>query len=192
LKTETYQLLTRLHRRHGPREFGKICQKLLAVACRLAGFEHVVERGVQGVDLDVALLTERYATEVKTTEKDSVAFQQKDAEGLASRRQDGYQPLLAVLRLSPFSDWHLVSIEHLRTGNLLIASLRPYRRRNLEERLTPRFDEGLAAHFDGAWTDSQSYLDRVLRELGVQVLDTAAIPSVQPCSHAHYLANANG
>jgi hypothetical protein len=172
LKTESYQLLTRLHRRHGPREFGKICQKLLAIACRLAGFEHVVERGVQGVDLDVALLTERYATEVKTTVKDSVAFVQRDAEGLAARKQDGYQPLLAVLRLRPFSDWHLVRVDQLRTGNLLIASLRPYRHRELEERLTPRFDEGLAAHFDGAWTDSQSYLDNVLRHLGVQLLDT--------------------
>ena len=50
-----------------------IAQKLLAIGFHLAGFDRVVERGVQGVDVDaVGNPGERYATEVKTTQKEAV------------------------------------------------------------------------------------------------------------------------
>jgi hypothetical protein len=74
MTTELYCLLRDLHTRHGAREFGKIVQKLLAIAFRLAGFARVIERGVQGVDVDaVGDPLERSATEVKTTQEDSGA-----------------------------------------------------------------------------------------------------------------------
>src|SRR6266478_6871871 len=90
MSTELYCSLKDLHARHGAREFGKIVQKLLAIGFRLAGFDRIVERGVQGVDVDaVGDSEERYATEVKTTQKDSVPFGPKDMKGLAARQQDG-------------------------------------------------------------------------------------------------------
>jgi hypothetical protein len=160
-----------LHRRHGAREFGKICQKFLAVAYRLAGFSHVVERGVQGVDVDAGDGWERYATEVKTTQKASVHYRQKDVDGLSGRAADGYIPLLGVLRLASLSGWYLARAEPLRPGVLLIDSLRPHRHRDLEGRLQPFFDEAVSAHFQGTLMDSQAYLDGVLREEGVEVCE---------------------
>ena len=54
MKTATYLRLCRLHAAHGPRIFGKVCQKLVALAFQEGGCSHVVERGVQGVDIDAA------------------------------------------------------------------------------------------------------------------------------------------
>jgi hypothetical protein len=170
LNNATYQLLMRLHGHFGPRQFGKVAQKFLALAFQLAGFTHVVERGVQGVDVDAAGgPEERYATEVRTTILDFVPFQKKDADGLASRRQDGYQSRLAVLQLRPLSDWYLVHTDSLRVGRLLIDSLRAHRDRELEIRLRPCFDAALDSHFDGAFAGGQGYLDAILREMGVEI-----------------------
>jgi hypothetical protein len=169
VRTPTYIRLRRLHERHGAREFGKISQKLLAMAYRLAGFGHVVERGVQGVDVDAGNGQEKYSTEVKTTEKGSVPFHQKDAHGLASRVMDGYLPLLGILRLAALSGWHFVRTEALRPGLLLIESLRPYRHKDLERHLETFFDEVVQSHFEGTLAGSQAYLDMILRQAGVDV-----------------------
>jgi hypothetical protein len=129
----------------------------------------VVERGVQGVDVDAGDGRVKYSTEVKTTEKGSVLFHQKDADGLFGRAADGYVQLLGVLRLAPLSGWYLARAENLRPGVLLIESLRPYRLTDLERRLQPCFAEAVANHFEGTLTGSQAYLDQVLREAGVEV-----------------------
>jgi hypothetical protein len=170
VRTVIYQLLSALHERHGPQEFGKICQKFVAIAFRAAGYAHVVERGVQGVDVDAANGSgEKFALELKTTVKDVVEFKRKDADGLASRSQDGYLPLLGVLRLAPLSDWWLAEAVRLRPGRLRVEGLRPYRRRGLEGAIKPFLDDVIEKYFQDTLTGSQAYLDRVLRELGVEV-----------------------
>lgn len=170
MRLDTYRWLCLLHERHGAREFGKIGQKLLAIAYRMAGFGRVIERGVQGVDVDAANGgPDRFSTEVKTTTGTTVLFQAKDAAGLAARRADGYQSLLGVLRLSPLSEWHLADAEHLQVGRLALESLRPYRRRDLEDRLRPCFVTALEEHFEEALVHAQSYLDRVLHDMGIAV-----------------------
>src|SRR5262249_22675601 len=122
---------------YGPREFGKLCQKLLAITYRHAGFVHVVERGVQGVDVDAAGRQAKFATEVKTTINGEIVFQTKDVTGLNARPADGYLPLLGALHLSPLSDWLLADAEHLAPGRLALDKLRPYRRHDLEKCLRP-------------------------------------------------------
>ena len=97
MRTATYVCLKLIYERHGPREFGKVCQKFLAIAYRCAGFS-VVERGVQGVDVDAVRGQAKYTTEVKTTNNDAVVFQAKDVSGLTARGADGYLPLLGALR----------------------------------------------------------------------------------------------
>jgi len=129
-----------------------------------------VERGVQGVDVDAANDTgERYTTEVKTIRKSWVAFQAKDARGLLARANDGYVPLLAVLRLSPLSQWYLLHARDLSPGRLQIDALRPYRCRDLERRVLPLLDEAVERHFEGTLNGSQAYLDDVLRRGGIEV-----------------------
>jgi hypothetical protein len=164
-------MLTGLHRRHGPRKFGIIYQKFVAIAYRTAGFPHVVERGVQGVDVDAANdLSTKYAIEVRTTSKDEVEFKRKDLDGLKSRSQDGYLPLLGVLRLRPLSDWWLAAATDLRVGRLCVESLRPYRCRALEEFIKPYLDHVVEEHFEEAVIHSPAYLDGILRQMGVEIL----------------------
>jgi hypothetical protein len=168
MQRTTYEWLILLYDRYGPREFGKLCQKLLAISFRHAGFIHVVERGVQGVDVDAARGQAKFATEVKTTINGEIMFQAKDITGLNARRADGYLPLLGVLRLSPLSDWLLADAEHLAPGRVAIDKLRAYRRHDLEAQLRPLFAEVVEQHAETALTEAQSYLDRVLRQLGIE------------------------
>ncbi|HYV37557.1 MAG TPA: hypothetical protein VE988_17760 [Gemmataceae bacterium] len=167
----TYNCLINLHHRHGPREFGKICQKMLAISYHRAGFGHVVERGVQGVDLDAANGEIKYTTEVKTTISDSISFEEKDAAGLAARHADGYHRLLAVLQLKPLSDWLIVDAEYLEPGRLHLDTLRPYRRNELETQLRTLFAAVVDEHGESSLTGAQAYLDKVLFRLGVEQQD---------------------
>jgi hypothetical protein len=172
-KTETYRLLKALHCRHGAREFGKISQKLLAISFRLVGFSRITERGVQGVDVDAADdFGEKYSTEVKTTEKDSVLFRHKDKIGLAARSRDGYRPLLGIFRLKPLSGWQFVYAENLQVGPLLIGSV-PLDNRHgiLEGRINPHFNDAVTSHFEGTMSGSQFYLDGILQKIGVEITE---------------------
>jgi hypothetical protein len=164
----TYEWLQELYARYDAREFGKLCQKFLALSFRRAGYGHVVERGVQGVDVDAADGDVKYATEVKTTINHSIAFQDKDVAGLRARECDGYRPLLATLRLSPLSDWLLADAEHLEAGVFTLDQLRPYRRRELEAAICPLFAAVVDEHAEGTLAGAQEYLDSVLRRVGVE------------------------
>jgi Holliday junction resolvase len=169
---ETYRLLTELHGKYGAQEFGKLCQKLLAIAFRMAGYGHVVERGVQGVDVDAVRENgERYAIEVKTGREAFIVLDQNDFRALDARRIDGYRPVLAVLRLALFSEWYFVEATTVRPGRKLIELLRPYRLKDLENRIKPYFDQAVPQHFKEAMDRGQAYLDEVLRTRGVAVGD---------------------
>lgn len=169
MKTETYELLMKLYEKYGAREFGKLCQKFLAIGFQMAGYRHIVERGVQGVDVDVAGESgEKYAIEVKTTVTDSINFGQKDIEGLMKRKENGYQAVLAVLRLKRFSDWLFARADTIKPGNLIIDSLRAHRLPESETiRLRSRFDEAVKEHFERTLQEGQRYLDDVLRKKGI-------------------------
>jgi hypothetical protein len=168
MRRATYEWLKELHERYDAREFGKLCQKFLALAYRRAGFGHVVERGVQGVDVDAADGRVKYATEVKTTINHAIVFQDKDVAGLRARKCDGYQPLLAALRLSPLSDWLLADAEHLQAGVFALDQLRPYRRRDLEVTICPLFAAVVEEHAEPTLAGAQAYLDGVLGRVGIE------------------------
>jgi len=170
VRTEIYEQLKKLHDRYGPQEFGKLCQKFLAIGFQLAGYDHIVERGVQGVDVDAAgEKGEKYTIEVKTTVKKSVNFEQKDVDGLQKKKVDGYLGVLAVLRLDRFANWVFAKVETIKPGSLVIDSLRPYRLSELEREICPFIDEAINQHFEGTMRESQKYLDTVLRQKGVEV-----------------------
>lgn len=162
MKPQTYLNLRALHELHGPREFGKLAQKLLALSLREAGCTHIVERGVQGVDVDATWDHDRYAIEAKTTIGLGILFGKKDVEGLAARGSDGYRPILAVLRLGLLAQWYFADASVLTAGALTLDSLRPYRFRGLELRLQPLFEQVVAQHFHNTLAGSQAYLDEAL------------------------------
>ena len=165
MKTEIYESLKKLHDKHKPQEFGKICQKFIAIAFKMEGYTHIVERGVQGVDVDAAGKDgEKYTVEVKTTLYNEVIYGKKDHEGLQKRKEDGYLPVLAVLRLNRLSDWIFAKAGKLNPGKINIDILKIYRINELEETITPSFDEAVMEHFEGTMNEGQSYLDNCLRQ----------------------------
>lgn len=167
MKTETYERLKALYSKYGPREFGKLCQKFLAIAFQKAGYSCVAEseRGVQGVDIgEVEKGDEKYSIEVKTTVTNYINYDKKDEEGLRYKKEKGYQPILAVLQLNRFSDWFFAKADELRAGSLYIDSLRIHRMRELEKVISPYFDETIKQHYERALQEGQSYLDNVLRQ----------------------------
>src|SRR3989304_7625456 len=106
MKTLTFGRLQKLREKYGPGIFGKITQKLLALAFYDAGFHDVVERGVQGADIDVANpVGEKYTLEVKTTDERSIPISKENIDALEARASDGYVPLIAALRMRLLEDW---------------------------------------------------------------------------------------
>jgi Holliday junction resolvase len=182
MTVRVYNCLKELRKKFGPRECGKICQKLLAISFRMAGCDNILERGVQGVDVDACQPTgEKLTIEVKTTVGNRVPIQVKDIEGLRQRRrQDGYQPVLAVLRIHIFYEWWFASADSLQAGIVPIESLRPYRLSELESLVSPHFDEATCEHFDRTMAGSQAYLDNVLRQHGVRVGDRSVSSNASP------------
>ncbi len=162
MKVATYEKLETVRTQHGS-VFGKLCQKLLAIAFQQAGFSNVVERTVQGVDITASDGGEKFAVEVKTTESLEVSYESKDAEGLKSWRKDGYRPALAVLQIRLLGEWLIAKADTLEPGQILVDALRAYRLKALEERVRPRFEKVVEEHYEGARDGGLEYLDEVLK-----------------------------
>ena len=152
------------------REYGKLIQKLLAIAFLESGVDSLTERSVQGIDLEIDLAGTRYAFEVKTSEKDSITLGKKDCEGLRRQVEEGAEVYIAVLLGSSLLDEWLMVRYH--EGELLPAKkysqfmLRPYRNRELEGRVRAAFDTAVADHANTAMLLRQGGLDRVLEGYG--------------------------
>ena len=167
MNTSTFQRLRKIRDKFGPGIFGKIAQKLLAIAFYEAGFHHVVERGVQGVDIDAAKEdTTRYTLEVKTTEGQNVPVSKENIGALKDRAKDGYIPLLAVLRMQMFEDWLFaaVPLERLQPGSVALSRLRSYRLSSLEACIRPKFEQIVNEHWSNVLARGEHYLIQVLGE----------------------------
>ena len=172
MKIETLEVLQKLQKKFGIKgtpsgPFGKIVQKLLALSFHEMGFTNIVERGVQGADIDVTSKSnEKFTFEVKTTEKLSFPLTRDNVQALRDRTHDGYQPVIAVLRLAPFEGWVLAKIlmDEIKTGEVLIESLRPYRMKDLENQLSPIFDNVAQKHLAGILKEGEQYLKREFKQ----------------------------
>jgi len=161
-----YQKLDAIRGKYGPSRFGKIVQKVLALTFRELGHGRIVEREVQGVDVDVA---GRWAIEVKTTAQDAVVLEDKDVMGLRDRARDGYEPVLAVLRMSPLSDWLLARANSLRARTYRVDDLRAYSIGDVERKIQGLFPSVVEQVADRVLKDGWTILDERLRSKGIDV-----------------------
>jgi hypothetical protein len=175
MDTLTLERLRRLRAEYGVGVFGKIAQKLLALAfCRMS-FTHVVERSVEGVDIDVATGGgDKYALEVKTTDGRSFVLSEANIGALSDRTKDGYVPVIAALRLAVFGRWILAQIplDELHPGSVSVEHLRAYRMRDCEALLGRAFEEVVERHFQGALEGGLQYLSEQLSKDGVELRDS--------------------
>ena len=165
MKHETEQKLERLRAETG-REYGKLVQKLLALAFLETDVQKLVERSTQGIDLEMEIAGERTVFEVKTSESESIQLSPKDLEGLDRLVEDGARVYLAVLATGPFEDWILSRYApgELPTGKDLSSfRFRAHRDRELEGRIRGAFDRVVDRHLHAAIQGRQSGLDQLLQ-----------------------------
>lgn len=165
MKLETHEKLERLRDEVG-REYGKLVQKLLAVAFLETDVQRLVERSTQGIDLEMEIAGERFAFEVKTSESDSIRLSPKDLEGLDRCVEDGARVYLAVLTDGPLEDWILARYmpgEFPAGKDLTSFPFRAHRDRDLERRILTAFDRVVDGHLHTAITGRQRGLDEVLQ-----------------------------
>jgi len=179
MKSETLELLQMLQKKFGIKgtpsgPFGKIIQKLLALSFHEMGCTNIIERGVQGVDIDITFESnQKFAFEVKTTKKLAIHITPDNVQSLLDRTHDGYQPIIAVLRLAPFENWILakIPIDEMPTGKIRIEKLRAYRMNYLENKLNPKFEIVVRKHFTGVCNRGEQYLKEHLRKVGIAIHD---------------------
>ena len=174
MRVQTLHNLFKLRDKYGSGPFGKITQKLLALSFREMGYTHVVERSIEGVDIDIAGEAKRkFALEVKTTEGLSISLSPDNIQSLRERVRDGYSPVIAALRLAIFEDWILgkIPVNELSAGQMLIDRLRAYRMSDVENLLRPIFEQVVEKHFQGTLKGGQRYLSEQLQQTGIEVRD---------------------
>jgi len=164
MKPQIRRQLDELSQRTG-KEYGKLVQKLLAIAFLESGAEHLVESSIQGIDLQVRLAGIDHAFEVKTSEGADITLGKKDLEGMTGHTRQGHAVYVATLTSGLFTNWIFARFHpgELPPAKKLSAfQLRPYRCRDLEARITAAFDSAVEHHAELAITDGQRGLDQVL------------------------------
>ena len=147
------------------KEYGKLVQKLLALAFLDAGADRVTERGTQGIDLEVDLRGRSLAVEVKTAEGSAVTLGKKDIEGLAARGREGADPYVAVLGARLADHWIFARYHpgELRANQKLpLVAYRAWRDRDLEQAVIGAFDRAVEQHAGVAGARGQGALDALL------------------------------
>lgn len=134
-----FETLRQIRDKHGPSEFGKVAQKLLAIAfCRLC-FE-VKERSVQDVDIEAVKNDLKYWLEVKTTDQDEVSIGEKDVSGLKQcELLHGGVTGYAILKVSLLSDWFIASSKNIKSGTVRLGRFSTCRILPLEDDINKVF-----------------------------------------------------
>ncbi len=146
-------------------EYGKLVQKLLAIAFCEAGATRVTERSIQGIDLEVVLNNVKVALEVKTAQSDKVRFGKKDIDGLDARRAEGFLPYFAVLGPALLDEWVFAQCfpaEIQAQRDYSIIQLRAYRDTALEATVSATFPTAVSNHSAAAAQGGQAALNQVL------------------------------
>jgi hypothetical protein len=167
MKHDVYRRLTELAE-VSEKEYGKLVQKLLAIAFCKAGVIRLIERSTQGIDLEITLPDERrIAVEVKTTQDQAVKFGKKDLDGLASQIESGLEPYFALLGSELLDEWILARyyVDEIKPNQQYrLTQLRAYRDTELEDLVREHFERAVVEFTNLPDSNRQSALDNVLRD----------------------------
>jgi hypothetical protein len=169
MKYSTHVALDRI-KESCSKDFGKIVQKLLAISLCESGPQRITERGIQGIDIWVALPHQgAVSIEVKTTtdSKNEISIQKKDAEALNARLDEDDQVYVACLGSQVVDDWIVArwirgEFEVPQALKMSIHQLRAYRDFELEAIINSSFDSVVEKHVETAIQDGQKGLNAVI------------------------------
>lgn len=150
--TDTKDVIGKIQKRHVS-ESGKVIQKLLALTLVRLGYDHLEERSVQGVDIDVIKneTGERHSFEVKTSKTHDVSIGKKDIDGLEAREEDGYKTYFAILcfPLCFTEGWIIIPASSVKEGRYSAMGLLRKRDKELSELVNSVFPDVVEDVEDG-------------------------------------------
>lgn len=164
MKFLIYQRLNKLSKQAGM-EYGKLVQKLLAIAFCKADAQQVIERAIQGIDLEIKLPDGRkIAIEVKTTKKRDLVLSRKDLDGLDTQIKEGRETYFAVLG-SQMTD-KLMFVRYIkneiRANTYPLSSLDTFRDCSLECWIESHFYNAVLDHSNLPEDNPQIALNKIL------------------------------
>jgi len=154
---EVYQQLREIKKRHGPQEFGRICQALLELTFRQVGFK-TRGRSVERPDISAERAADSYAIEVKAPSGTSITIDKPDLDGLRDFENRGIGPVIAVLAFTSNPSWLLLDARRLKPGACNITALRLYSLTAIEQEINKTFPHVVARYLDVAITRKSSGL----------------------------------
>mgnify|MGYP001587760772 FL=1 len=111
MPTNAYFYLNRLLQRFdsSATQMGKPVQLLFALSLHRSGWTDVIDRLVEGTDIEATDPSGvRWLIECKTTSDMGHTLQKKDCDGFKAAEKDKKKPGLAFCRIRPLSNWMLV------------------------------------------------------------------------------------
>jgi len=171
MKSEIYSIFNDISRNHNEREIGKICQCLLALTFLEIGYQpkEIDVRLVEGVDI-VLKGHNKYAIEVKTTNKNTISIGKKDFGELSKYKENGYIPVLCVLKIDLGGEWKIINPERLKRKNSwrFTELYTDTEFEELAKYINKIFEEKVKEYGIKIRDKGLSYLIEILRNIGIK------------------------
>ena len=149
-----------LHKKHGPRIFGHVCQIFLALTLIEIGFKIPVFNPVGRPDIEAILRNEKYSIEVKTGDR-KIDLIDKDVDSI---KKPGYAPVVAVITYPDLEcSWIMADATSLSSGSFHKSELKELSIRHLEKRINKAFNDVVEKNYDVAHS-SMNKLRKILNE----------------------------
>lgn len=169
MRTETHIALNKMLEKYSENQMGKILQCLLGLSLYeilKCPPECINIKLVEGVDIIVECKDFKYAIEVKTTTGEQINIGEKDFEGLKKYKQNGYTPLMAILKIDLLSQWLFINPERLKKksswniNELYTDDIY----KNLSKKVNEMFEEMVLKYAQKVQDNGSSSLLEILKE----------------------------
>jgi hypothetical protein len=148
MRVKVYSQLEKLWKKHGPLEFGKICQIFLGLCLINMNFKIQIFQLSGRPDIVAISNKKQFAFEVKTQSDSIATIKKEDLEGVIEF------PEKAIVAVLSFPDlecsWILSKANEIRAGKLPIAILRQHSDLILEKDVNDIFPEIVDDYFTKA------------------------------------------
>jgi hypothetical protein len=148
MRTRVYSQLEKLWEKHGPPEFGKICQILLGFCLIQLNFRIQIFQLSGRPDIVALRGKEKFAFEVKTQSASEATIKPEDLQGV---REYSEQAIIAVLSYPDLDcSWVVTNADEIRPGKWPISFLKQHSILPLEKELDEIFPEMLEEYSPAA------------------------------------------
>lgn len=148
MRTRVYSQLEKLWEKHGPPEFGKICQILFGFCLIRLNFRVQIFQLSGRPDIVAMRGNEKFAFEVKTQSGSEATIKPEDLQGV---REYSEHAIIAVLSYPDLDcSWVVTKADEIRPGKWPISFLKQHSILPLEKELDEIFPEMLEEYIPAA------------------------------------------